>query len=137
MKQYLWAMGIRTLCFPLAVWAFTAGRYWLAGIAATGAALIPSFAVMFANAVDRRQQPDSDEVTSPTLRLGPGAGAAGADSASAPDAEAATAEHPGREQDAEAAPRPPDDPIQGTVVSSRDTAYPRRGEPGPDGRRAS
>lgn len=71
MKQYLLAMGVRTLSFPLAVWAFVEQRYVLAGILAFLAAVIPSFAVMLANAVDRRQAPTTDELRSPTLSLGP------------------------------------------------------------------
>lgn len=74
MKQYLLAMGVRTLCFPLAIWAFVQERYVVAGILAFLAAVIPSFAVMLANAVDRRQAPATDEVRSPTRSLGPGQG---------------------------------------------------------------
>lgn len=71
MRRYLFAMGIRTLAFPVAVWAFTTQRYTLAWIAAILAAVIPSFAVMLANAVDRRQVTSPVAPVSPTLRLGP------------------------------------------------------------------
>lgn len=112
MKRYLWAMGIRTACFPLAVWAFASGRYVLAWTAAIGAAVIPSFAVMLANAVDRRQDPAREEPASPVRGLGAGP------SAGQPP--------PGPAQ----APAADDDPIQGTIVSRSETAYPRQ-EQGP------
>lgn len=115
MKNYLWAMGIRTACFPLAVWAFASGRYVLAWTAAIGAAIIPSFAVMLANAVDRRQNPAQQEPASPVQGLGAGR------SASPP---------PGPSE----APGADDDPIQGTIVSRSETAYPRQEQdPAEDG----
>lgn len=128
MRNYLVAMGIRTACLPLAVWAFSTERYALAWVAAVGAAFIPSFAVMLANAVDRRQLPSDATVASPVQGLGPGRPAA---------------DDPGPE------PASPDEgssgagtdaPLQGTVVSSRDTAYPTAPpdvEDGPDEERPS
>lgn len=114
MKHYLLAMGIRTACFPLAVWAFATERFVLAWVAALGAILIPSFAVMLANAVDRRQAPVTDEVRSPRLGLGPGSTPAAASPAPGPSGTPP--------------PEAVDAPIQGTVVSSRDTAYPGPGQ---------
>lgn len=105
MKQYLLAMGIRTLSFPLAVWAFVQEFYVLAGVLAVLAAIIPSFAVMLANAVDRRQAPSTDEVLSPALELGPGT------QPSAP------AQEPGRSE-----------VITGTVVDRHETTSPAQGE---------
>ena len=71
MRQYLIAMGIRTVAFPVAVWAFMTERYAIAWVAAFLAIVIPSFAVMIANAVDQRQAPRTDRPQSPTRRLGP------------------------------------------------------------------
>jgi hypothetical protein len=116
MKHYLLAMGIRTACFPLAVWAFATERYVVAWVAALAAILIPSFAVMLANAVDRRQAPVADEVRSPRQGLGPGPAASAAPQ---PQAGSGPAETP--------RPDSADTPIQGTIVSSRDTAYPGAG----------
>ena len=50
MRHYLVAMGVRTLSFPVAVWAFVQEYYVLAGVLAVLAAVLPSFAVMIANA---------------------------------------------------------------------------------------
>ena len=55
MRRYLTAMGVRTISFPVAVWGFSAEHYVLATVAALLATLIPSVAVMVANAVDHRQ----------------------------------------------------------------------------------
>lgn len=115
MRQYLLAMAIRTACFPLAVWAFATGRYVVATIAAVGAAVIPSFAVMLANATDRRNLPSEDVVASPVQGLGPGRAAAPGPVPEGPD---------GSAQAADVASVPDDGPIQGTVLSSRHTAYP-------------
>lgn len=70
MWQYLIAMGIRTAAFPVAVWAFLSEHFVLAWIAVFLAVVIPSFAVMLANAVDTRQGPTSAP-RSPTRGLGP------------------------------------------------------------------
>lgn len=122
MRRYLLAMAIRTACFPLAVWAFASGRYVLAGVAAVGAAIIPTFAVMLANAVDRRSQP-ADDVVAPVQGLGPGRSAApGPDPESDPEA--------GHAADGARVAEPDDTPIRGTIISSRDTAYPAR-DPAP------
>lgn len=114
MRNYLVAMLIRTACLPLAVWAFTSGRYAVAWVAALGAAFIPSFAVMLANAVDRRQQPVDASITSPVLGLGPGRQAADP----GPEPGRAAKEFPEAGTDAA---------VPGTVVSSRDTACPAAG----------
>lgn len=71
MWQYLLAMGIRTAAFPVAIWAFTTQRYAVAWVAVALAVVIPSFAVMLANAVDHRQAPADDAPRSPARGLGP------------------------------------------------------------------
>lgn len=71
MRHYLVAMGVRTLSFPVAVWAFVQEYYVLAGVLAVLAAVLPSFAVMIANAADRRRAPASAAVPSPVRGLGP------------------------------------------------------------------
>lgn len=117
MRNYLVAMGIRTACFPLAVWAFTVEEFVLAWIAALGAIFIPSFAVMLANAVDRRQVAPDDSTVSPVQALGPVA---------TPEAAGARSTVPG------ATPYP----VQGTVVSRQDAAQraqePDEEQPGQD-----
>lgn len=70
MRTYLIAMAIRTVCFPLAVWALVSGWMlvgWTLGIVAV---VMPSLAVMLANAVDRRRRP-AGEVQSPVRALPP------------------------------------------------------------------
>lgn len=64
-------MGVRTVSFPLAVWAFSAELYVLAWTLAALATFIPSFAVMIANAVDERRRTPQAPV-SPVQGLGPG-----------------------------------------------------------------
>jgi hypothetical protein len=57
MRTYLVAMAVRTVCFPLAVWALVSGWVvvgWTLGLAAV---VLPSLAVMLANAVDQRRRP--------------------------------------------------------------------------------
>jgi hypothetical protein len=95
MRQYLVAMGIRTVAFPLAVWAVVSGATTLGWVLFGLAALIPSVAVMAANAVDQRRAP-TGEVASPVPALGPGP---------VPEAPADQ----------------PDAVILGTIVSSRHT----------------
>jgi Protein of unknown function (DUF3099) len=48
-RRYLLMMGIRTLCFVIAVLLFLHHFGWLAAIPAVGAIFIPYFAVVFAN----------------------------------------------------------------------------------------
>ena len=47
--RYLIMMGIRTLCFAIAIVLFVAHLRWLILIPAVGAILIPYIAVVFAN----------------------------------------------------------------------------------------
>jgi hypothetical protein len=49
-KRYLLMMGIRLVCFVIAVVMFVEGAGWLTAIPAVGAIAIPYFAVVFANA---------------------------------------------------------------------------------------
>ena len=48
-KRYLIMMGIRLVCFVIAVVMFVNGAGWLVAIPAVGAIIIPYFAVVFAN----------------------------------------------------------------------------------------
>jgi Protein of unknown function (DUF3099) len=48
-RRYLLMMGIRAVCFVIAVVTFMNHLGWLAAIPAMGAILIPYFAVVFAN----------------------------------------------------------------------------------------
>jgi Protein of unknown function (DUF3099) len=48
-RRYLIMMGIRVVCFVIAVIVFTQGGGWLTAIPAVGAIAIPYFAVVFAN----------------------------------------------------------------------------------------
>ncbi len=48
-RRYLLMMGIRTLCFVIAVVLFINHFGWLSAIPAVGAIVIPYFAVVFAN----------------------------------------------------------------------------------------
>jgi hypothetical protein len=48
-RRYLLMMGIRALCFVIAVVLFTNHFGWLAAIPALGAIFIPYFAVVIAN----------------------------------------------------------------------------------------
>jgi Protein of unknown function (DUF3099) len=48
-KRYLIMMGIRLVCFVVAVVVFVNGGGWLTAIPAVGAIAIPYFAVVFAN----------------------------------------------------------------------------------------
>lgn len=70
MKQYIWAMGFRVLAFPLGVWALVSGWTVVGWTLALAAVVLPSFAVMLANAVDRRADPGVPR--SPTRQLPPG-----------------------------------------------------------------
>lgn len=48
-RRYLVMMGIRVLCFVIAIVLFVSHAGWLAAIPAVGAIIIPYFAVVFAN----------------------------------------------------------------------------------------
>ncbi len=48
-RRYLIMMGIRLVCFVVAVLLFVNGAGWLTAIPAVGAIVIPYFAVVFAN----------------------------------------------------------------------------------------
>jgi Protein of unknown function (DUF3099) len=48
-RRYLIMMGIRVVCFVIAVAVFAGGGGWLTAIPAVGAIAIPYFAVVFAN----------------------------------------------------------------------------------------
>ena len=48
-RRYLLMMGIRTICFAIAVVLFINHFGWLTAIPAVGAIFIPYFAVVFAN----------------------------------------------------------------------------------------
>jgi hypothetical protein len=48
-RRYLIMMGIRLVCFVIAVVMFVNGLGWLTAIPAVGAIAIPYFAVVFAN----------------------------------------------------------------------------------------
>jgi hypothetical protein len=48
-RRYLLMMGIRVVCFIVAVILFVAHEHWFAAIPAIGAIVIPYFAVVFAN----------------------------------------------------------------------------------------
>jgi hypothetical protein len=48
-RRYLLMMGIRVLCFVVAVVLFVEHAGWLAAIPAAGAIVMPYFAVVFAN----------------------------------------------------------------------------------------
>lgn len=114
MKHYLIAMAIRTACFPVAVWAFTAEHYVLATITGIGAIIIPSFAVMFANAVDHRT-PTEAAPQSPVRALGDGRSHNTHDTHDA---------HDGHGTPAAGGPGATDAPLTGTIVASQHTAYP-------------
>lgn len=48
-RRYLIMMGIRLVCFIVAVVLYATGAGWLTAIPAVGAIIIPYFAVVFAN----------------------------------------------------------------------------------------
>lgn len=99
MRSYLLAMGFRTISFPLAVWAIVSEWYVVGALLVVAAAVLPSIAVMLANAVDRRASVTGPAPRSPVQGLGAAPGPADEDVAP-PD-------------------RPEDGPIVGTVVSRR------------------
>ena len=49
-RRYLITMGIRVVCFVVAVVLFAQGLGWLAAVPIVAAIIIPYFAVVFANA---------------------------------------------------------------------------------------
>ena len=67
-RAYIIAMVIRTISFPLAVWAFLSGWVVVGFVLAAAATFLPQIAVMMANAVDRRTTP-AGTVTSPQRAL--------------------------------------------------------------------
>lgn len=115
MRNYLLAMGLRIVGFPLSVWLLLNGYLVPGVILAAVATVIPSIAVVVANAVDRRgSSPASSAPTSPVQGLGPGA-----------------VETEAREQERDGSATPPAEQIRGTVVSRRETPYPApRTDPG-------
>jgi hypothetical protein len=48
-RRYLLMMGVRVLCFGVAVVVYVKGGGWLTAIPAVGAVALPYFAVVFAN----------------------------------------------------------------------------------------
>jgi len=72
MRNYLVAMGFRTVAFPLGVWALASGWLVVGWALAIAALLLPSIAVMLANAVDRRRAPGSPQNPTRALPSGPG-----------------------------------------------------------------
>lgn len=81
-RNYLVAMAVRTLSFPVAVWGFMSGHHVLGALAALLATFIPSIAVMLANAVDHRQV-EAPRPSSPVQGLAAGRGDVGATAAGA------------------------------------------------------
>lgn len=77
MRAYLIAMVIRTISFPLAVWALLSGWIAVGVVLAAAATFLPQIAVTIANTVDNRTTgggvpvsplralPAPDEVTRP------------------------------------------------------------------------
>ena len=121
MRNYLVAMGLRTVSFPIAIWAFVTDHLVIGWIFVTAAVLIPSVAVAVANAVDRRSTSTSPPPSSPVQGLAEATGAAdmAPDGATGPAAGGASS---------------PASLIVGTVVTSRDTPYPAAAdEPAHDG----
>jgi hypothetical protein len=53
-RRYLFTMGLRVLCFILAIVFFEVGPRWLAAIAVAGSLILPWVAVVAANAGPRR-----------------------------------------------------------------------------------
>ncbi|MFX0538690.1 DUF3099 domain-containing protein [Ornithinimicrobium sp. Y1847] len=132
MRTYLIAMGIRTASFPIAIWAFLHDHPIIGWIFVIMAVIIPSFAVMLANAVDHRGE--STGPVSPVQQLGTGRSPEPAPSEqTTPDQ--TTPEQPNLDQttpgdsDRSGADRHTgasghaSETITGTVVSRRDTAY--------------
>jgi hypothetical protein len=105
MRNYLIAMGVRIVGFPVSVWLLLNGFVVVGALLAACATVMPSIAVVIANAVDRRGTSAEDAApVSPVQGLGPGAGTT----------------DPGPRRSTS----PDEQPIPGTVVSSRETPYP-------------
>lgn len=68
-------MTIRTVSFPLAVWALLSGWVVAGWLLAGAAAILPTFAVLAANAVDRRRPTSTP--ASPVRALPPGPAVSG------------------------------------------------------------
>ena len=68
LRTYLVAMAIRTVSFPLAVWALLSGWTVVGVVLALAATVLPQVAVMIANAVDNRTV-TRDGPVSPTRAL--------------------------------------------------------------------
>jgi hypothetical protein len=75
-RRYLIMMGIRTVCFGVAILMFVNHLGWLTAIPAVGALVIPYFAVIFANGgreptsnrAFRQYEPNSPAVYRPPTR---------------------------------------------------------------------
>lgn len=67
MRTYLIAMAVRTVSFPLAVWALVSGWVVVGVVLAAAATFLPQIAVTIANAVDNRT--GGGAVVSPTRAL--------------------------------------------------------------------
>lgn len=115
MRNYLIAMAVRILGFPVAVWLLLNGYVALGAALAVVATVVPSIAVVVANAVDHRTTTGSGPAPASPVR-----GLAAAPSPTDGD------------QGVPGSPAPDDGPILGTVVSSRDLP-PTPREPGPAG----
>ena len=73
MRNYLLAMGLRIVGFPVSVWLLLNGFVALGVVLAVFATVVPSIAVVIANAVDRRGTSTQDATpVSPVQGLGPG-----------------------------------------------------------------
>lgn len=66
-RRYLVMMGIRLVCFVIAVIVFVNGGGWLTAIPAAGAILIPYFAVVFANSGREPSAPRGFQAYQPNL----------------------------------------------------------------------
>jgi hypothetical protein len=77
-RRYLIMMGIRTVCFAVAIIMFVSHLGWLTAIPVVGAIVIPYFAVIFANAgreprsnrTFRQYEPNSPAIYKPPTRPG-------------------------------------------------------------------
>ncbi len=118
MRNYLVAMGFRIVGFPVSVWLLLNGFVVLGAALAVAATVVPSIAVVIANAVDRRgTSTQAATPVSPVQGLGPATGPAATGPGAGPGPE-----HP---------PSAAGLQIPGTVVASRETPYPHA----PGGRR--
>lgn len=68
LRTYLIAMAVRTVSFPLAVWALMSGWVVVGVILAAAATFLPQIAVTIANVVDNRTT-GTGTVVSPTRAL--------------------------------------------------------------------